>query len=78
MFRVRIGQSRGRVRVRQLSGVSITTGTRYVNSEDEYDGWYARASCGRLDRQRHPSYPDPCGCGQVSGRHRLHRGGNRH
>jgi hypothetical protein len=26
----------------QLSGVSITTGTRYVNSEDEYDGWYAR------------------------------------
>jgi hypothetical protein len=25
-----------------LSGVSITTGTRYVNSEDQYDGWNAR------------------------------------
>ena len=26
----------------QLSGASITTGTRYVNSEDQYDGWNAR------------------------------------
>jgi hypothetical protein len=25
----------------QLSGASITTGTDYVNSEDQYDGWYA-------------------------------------
>lgn len=27
----------------QLSGVSITTGTRYVNSENNEDEWYARA-----------------------------------
>lgn len=26
----------------QLSGVSITTGTKYVNSEDQDDEWYAR------------------------------------
>jgi hypothetical protein len=26
----------------QLSGVSITTGTKYVNSEDKDDEWYAR------------------------------------
>jgi hypothetical protein len=25
----------------QLSGVSVTTGTRYVNSEDQNDEWYA-------------------------------------
>ena len=27
----------------QLSGVSITTGTKYVNSEDQEDEWYAPA-----------------------------------
>jgi hypothetical protein len=27
----------------QLSGVSITTGTKYVNSEDQEEEWYARA-----------------------------------
>jgi hypothetical protein len=27
----------------QLSGVSITTGTKYVNSEDQDDDWYAGA-----------------------------------
>ena len=26
----------------QLSGLSITTGTKYVNSEDQDDEWYAR------------------------------------
>jgi hypothetical protein len=26
----------------QLSGVSITTGTKYVNSEEKEDEWYAR------------------------------------
>jgi hypothetical protein len=26
----------------QLSGVSITTGTKYVNSEDQNEEWYAR------------------------------------
>jgi NMD protein affecting ribosome stability and mRNA decay len=27
----------------QLSGVSITTGTKYVNSEEKEDEWYARS-----------------------------------
>jgi hypothetical protein len=27
----------------QLSGVSVTRGTRYVSSETQYDGWLARA-----------------------------------
>jgi hypothetical protein len=27
----------------QMSGVSITTGTRYVNSENQQEAWYAGA-----------------------------------